>query len=172
MQRKDWRVVVSMHVAEDDEQALHEVGPGERVETTTYFEDTLGREPGLSADPLRDGVRAGTTLVGSPETVANGVERLLELSEGGFGGVMFRAHEWADRERTLEELRAVRPLCDAAVPGRARPGDGVERMAARQPQKGAGRQCRGGAPGVHRHRPGRFPTNTAFAPSALATSTR
>jgi limonene 1,2-monooxygenase len=100
MERKDWRVVVSMHVAEDDEQALREVGPGERVETTTYFEDTLGREPGLSADPLRDGVRAGTTLVGSPDTVAKGIERLLELSEGGFGGVMFRAHEWADRERT------------------------------------------------------------------------
>jgi limonene 1,2-monooxygenase len=100
MERKDWRVVVSMHVAEDDEQALHEVGPGERVETTTYFEDTLGREPGQSADPLRDGVRAGTTLVGSPDTVAKGVERLLELSKGGFGGVMFRAHEWANRERT------------------------------------------------------------------------
>ena len=100
MDRKDWRVVVTLHVAEDDEQALREVGAGERVETTTYFEDTLGREPGLSQDPLRDGVRAGTTLVGSPETVAKGIERLVELSEGGFGGVMFRAHEWAGREPT------------------------------------------------------------------------
>ncbi len=100
MDRKDWRVVVTLHVAEDDEQALREVGAGERVETTTYFEDPLGREPGLSQDPLRDGVRAGTTLVGSPETVVKGIERLVELSEGGFGGVMFRAHEWADREQT------------------------------------------------------------------------
>ncbi len=100
MDRKDWRVVVTLHVAEDDEQALREVGAGERVETTTYFEDTLGREPGLSQDPLRDGVRAGTTLVGSPETVVKGIERLVELSEGGFGGVMFRAHEWAGREPT------------------------------------------------------------------------
>jgi len=100
MDRKKWRVVVSAHIAEDDEQALQDVGAGERVETTTYFKDTLGREPGLSQDPLRDGVRAGTTLVGSPDTVIKGIERLLELSEGGFGGVMFRAHEWADREKT------------------------------------------------------------------------
>ncbi len=100
MERKDWRLVVSAHIAEDDEQALREVGPGERVETQTYFEDTLGREPGLSQDPLRDGVRMGTTLVGSPETVIKGIERLIELSDGGFGGVMFRAHEWADREQT------------------------------------------------------------------------
>jgi limonene 1,2-monooxygenase len=100
MDRREWRIVVSAHIAEDDEAALRDVGAGERHETTTYFEDTLGREPGLSQDPLRDGVRAGTTLVGSPATVIKGIDRLLELSEGGFGGVLFRAHEWADREKT------------------------------------------------------------------------
>jgi limonene 1,2-monooxygenase len=26
---------------------------------------------------------------------------LLEYSQGGFGGVLFRAHEWANREQTL-----------------------------------------------------------------------
>ena len=41
------------------------------------------------------------TLVGSPDTVARGIERLIEQSQGGIGGVMFRAHEWADREQTL-----------------------------------------------------------------------
>ena len=30
------------------------------------------------------------------------VERLLEASGGGFGGMMFRAHEWANREDTLK----------------------------------------------------------------------
>ena len=39
---------------------------------------------------------------------------------GGFGGVLFRAHEWANREQTLRELRAVRALRDAALPGLAR----------------------------------------------------
>ena len=101
MNRKDWRLVVSAHVAEEDERALREVSAGERVETTSYFEDTLGRGPGLSQDPLRDGVKAGTTLVGSPDTVARGIERLIALTEGGCGGVLFRAHEWADREQTM-----------------------------------------------------------------------
>jgi limonene 1,2-monooxygenase len=99
--RRRWRLVVNAHVAEDDEQALREVRAGERVETQTYFEDTLGRPPGRSDDPLRQGVAMGTTLVGSPETVTKGIHRLIELSKGGIGGVLFRAHEWANREQTL-----------------------------------------------------------------------
>jgi limonene 1,2-monooxygenase len=101
MDRKDWRVVVTMHIAEDAEQALREVHHGERAETVTYFEETLGRPPGRSDEPLRDGVKMGTTLVGSPETAIKGIEKLLELSKGGFGGVLFRAHEWANREQTM-----------------------------------------------------------------------
>jgi limonene 1,2-monooxygenase len=101
MDRKNWRVVVNAHVADDDEQALAEVKKGERVETQTYFEDTLGRPPGRADDPLRDGVKMGTTTVGSPETVVKGIKRLLEYSQGGFGGILFRAHEWANREQTL-----------------------------------------------------------------------
>jgi limonene 1,2-monooxygenase len=99
--RKKWRVVVNAHIAEDDGQALDEVRKGERNETITYFEDTLGRPPGRSDDPLTDGVKMGTTLVGSPETVAKGIKRLLEYSQGGFGGILFRAHEWATREQTM-----------------------------------------------------------------------
>ncbi len=101
MDRKQWRVVVNVHVAEDDEQALREVHRAERHETITYFEETLGRPPGRSDDPLRDGVAMGTTLVGSPETVSRGIERLQGYSQGGFGGLLFRAHEWATREQTL-----------------------------------------------------------------------
>ena len=101
MDRRKWRIVVNAHVAEDDEQALREVKLGERLETVTYFEETLGRPPGRSDDPLRDGVKQGTTLVGSPDTVAKGIERLLGYSNGGFGGLLFRAHEWANREQTM-----------------------------------------------------------------------
>ncbi|MBW4093000.1 MAG: LLM class flavin-dependent oxidoreductase, partial [Proteobacteria bacterium] len=99
--RKNWRVVVNAHLAEDDEQALREVAKGERVETVSYFEDTLGRPPGRSDDPLREGVKMGTTLVGSPDTVAKGIRRLLDYSQGGFGGILFRAHEWASREQIM-----------------------------------------------------------------------
>ena len=100
MDRANWRMVMNVHVAETDAQAMDEVRVGERQETVTYFEDALGRPPGRSEDPLTDGVRAGTTLVGSPETVARGIENLIIHSEGGFGGFMFRAHDWADREQT------------------------------------------------------------------------
>ncbi len=129
MDRRDWRLVVNVHVAGDDEQALREVQRAERHETVTYFEETLGRPPGRSEDPLRDGVRLGTTLIGSPDTVIRGVERLWELSQGGFGGLLFRAHEWATREQTLRsyELFAQR---DAPLPGLAGYDPPVERVGA------------------------------------------
>ena len=101
MDRAKWRLVVNVHVAEDDELAIRQVHASERRETVTYFEDTLGRPPGRHQDPLREGVRQGTTLVGTPDTVTKGIDRLIELSQGGFGGVLFRAHEWASREETL-----------------------------------------------------------------------
>jgi limonene 1,2-monooxygenase len=101
MDRRDWRLVVNVHVAPDDEQALREVHRGERHETVTYFEDTLGRPPGRADDPLRDGVKMGTTLVGTPDTVVAGIQRLQGYAQGGFGGLLFRAHEWATREETL-----------------------------------------------------------------------
>lgn len=104
MDRKEWRLVVNMHCAEDDEEALRQVRQGERIETISYFEETLGRPAGRSDDPLRDGVKMGTTLVGSPETIAKGLHRLIELTRGGCGGFMFRAHEWANRRHTMESF--------------------------------------------------------------------
>ena len=100
MNRKSWKLVVNVHVAEDDEEALRQVKRAERHETITYFEETLGRPPGRSDDPLTEGVKMGTTLVGSVDTVVRGIRKLWELSDGGFGGLLFRAHEWANREQT------------------------------------------------------------------------
>src|SRR5688572_1316702 len=45
MGRRQWRVVVNVHVAEDDDEALRQVQRAERHETVTYFEETLGRPP-------------------------------------------------------------------------------------------------------------------------------
>ncbi len=104
MDRKHWSLVVNMHCAEDDEEALNQVRTGERAETLTYFEETLGRPAGRADDPLRQGVKMGTTLVGSPETVARGLHRLIEMSGGGCGGFMFRAHEWANRPDTMKSF--------------------------------------------------------------------
>ena len=35
MDRRDWRLVINMHVAEDDEEALRQVHAGERIETVS-----------------------------------------------------------------------------------------------------------------------------------------
>ncbi len=104
MDRKQWSLVVNMHCAEDDETALAQVRKGERVETLSYFEETLGRPAGRADDPLREGVKMGTTLVGSPETIIKGINHLISASKGGVGGFMFRAHEWANRRETFESF--------------------------------------------------------------------
>jgi len=57
MDRKKWRLVVNVHVADDDEEALRHVKKAERHETVTYFEETLGRPPGRMDDPLTEGVK-------------------------------------------------------------------------------------------------------------------
>lgn len=101
MNRREWRLVVNMHCAEDDETALAQVRHGERIETIAYFEETLGRPAGRADDPLRDGVKMGTTLVGSPETIAKGLHAMIAKTGGGCGGFMFRAHEWANRADTM-----------------------------------------------------------------------
>ncbi|GGG17731.1 monooxygenase [Caldovatus sediminis] len=99
--RANWMLVVNMHCAEEDERAMREVRHGERIETLSYFSETLGRPPMRSENPLAEGLAAGTTLVGSPDTIARGIERLIGFTEGGCGGILFRAHEWANREDTL-----------------------------------------------------------------------
>jgi limonene 1,2-monooxygenase len=99
--RANWMLVVNMHCAEEDERAMREVRHGERIETLSYFSETLGRPPMRSENPLAEGLAAGTTLVGSPDTIARGIERLIGFTEGGCGGILFRAHEWANREETL-----------------------------------------------------------------------
>ena len=99
--RDNWRLVVNMHCAEDDETAMAEVRLGERIETQKYFSETLGRPPMRSENPLQEGLAASTTLVGSPDTIAAGIERLLAYTGGGAGAVLFRAHDWANREQTL-----------------------------------------------------------------------
>jgi limonene 1,2-monooxygenase len=99
--RDNWRLVVNMHCAEDDETAFRDVRVGERIETQTYFSETLGRPPMRSENPLQEGLAAASTLVGSPETIIDGINRLLAYTQGGAGAVLFRSHEWANREATL-----------------------------------------------------------------------
>ena len=119
MNRDNWRLVVNMHCAEDDETAMRDVRVGERIETQSYFSETLGRPPMRSENPLQEGLAAATTLVGSPETIIDGLNRLLAYTDGGAGAVLFRSHEWANREQTLRSYelfaRWVMPRFQASV---------------------------------------------------------
>ena len=69
--------------------------------SVTVEDGRITRVHGSHANPLTEGVKMGTTLVGSVETVVKGIEHLQRQSGGGFGGLLFRAHEWATREQTL-----------------------------------------------------------------------
>lgn len=106
--RADWRVLVSFHLAETKEQARKEAVHGLQRWHNEYNVDTLGR-PGANKvdDPweLLEATTAGGTngagaaVIGTPDEM---VEALLKLQEttGGFGTVLGFAHDWANREAT------------------------------------------------------------------------
>src|SRR6185312_4696840 len=91
MQRQDWRVVRSLHLAESREQAYREAERGERNETNEYF-GGIGAPP--TTETLEQVVKSGAAIVGTPEDAITAIEQLIEAS-GGFGTLLFRAHEWA-----------------------------------------------------------------------------
>jgi limonene 1,2-monooxygenase len=172
MYRDKWRLVVNVHVAEDDEEALRQVKRAERHETVTYFEETLGRPPGRSDDPLTEGVKMGTTLVGSVETVVRGIEHLQRQSGGGFGGLLFRAHEWATREQTLRSYELFARYVMPRFRARSRPR-GSNEVGARQPQDDLQPERRGDPPRVHRcgpRRPGGVQAENVGRPRRVAGS--
>ena len=129
--RDNWRLVINMHCAEDDETALREVRVGERIETQSYFSETLGRPPMRSENPLKEGLAAATTLVGSPETIVEGIGRLLAYTGGGAGAVLFRAHDWANREQTLRSYELfARWVMPRFQPGAMAPAESREWVSA------------------------------------------
>jgi len=79
---------------------LRHVKKAERHETVTYFEETLGRPPGRMDDPLTEGVKMGTTLVGSADTVVPHRESAAD-ERRRLRGLLFRAHEWRPAKQTL-----------------------------------------------------------------------
>lgn len=98
MDRAQWRLVKSFHIAETREQAFRDVEEGERRETVSYFQQTLGLPPG--PDTLKEIVERGIALVGTPADAIAMIEQLQEES-GGFGGLLIRAGDWAGREAML-----------------------------------------------------------------------
>ena len=120
--RRKWRLVGPMHLAETEEQARKDVAFG-LVQWVDYFERVaaLPLAPNtLDPDKMVDALmETGFAVIGTPDMAAAQIERLVEQS-GGFGTYLLMAHEWADREATLHSYelfaREVAPRFQGTTP--------------------------------------------------------
>ena len=106
--RKNWRVLVSFHLAESKKQAQEEALLGLQNWHNNYNVHVLGR-PGASKvdDPwkLMDATAgngaegAGAAVIGTPDEMVKMLKNLQDVT-GGFGTVLGFAHDWANPEAT------------------------------------------------------------------------
>jgi limonene 1,2-monooxygenase len=101
--RRSWRLVGPVHVAETEEQARADVKFG-IADWVDYFQNVaaLPVAPHVgAADDIVDAMNAtGFAVIGTPDQVAAQIQRLVDAS-GGFGSFLVMAHDWADRAATL-----------------------------------------------------------------------
>jgi limonene 1,2-monooxygenase len=110
--RANWRVLSSWHIAETREEARKQAGRGLMHWHNEYTVGTL-RRPGavVFKDPdeavemtaFADGAAA---VIGTPDDLIASIRNLMEIS-GGFGAVIGFAHDWANREDTLRSWELV-----------------------------------------------------------------
>ena len=104
--RSEWRVVLSFHLADTKEQALADLEA--RFAHRAYIGDSRAPGVGLAFGPqgadLEEALANSPGLiVGTPEEAVEAVQAVVERS-GGIGGVLAMHHEWADTEATLKSL--------------------------------------------------------------------
>jgi limonene 1,2-monooxygenase len=103
--RRDWRVLLSWHIAETREQARREAGEGLMRWNNEYVFETLKR-PGSklfrSPDEAVDEtafVPGAASVIGTPDDLVKAIRALIPIT-GGFGTVIGFVHDWANRENT------------------------------------------------------------------------
>jgi limonene 1,2-monooxygenase len=102
--RRAWRLVGPMHIAESEDQARHDVTFGLPA-FHRYFQlsGLFGVQP--ASDDLDDVIDAlissGFAVIGTPDQAIGQIER-LQRQAGGFGAFLFMTTEWADRAATLK----------------------------------------------------------------------
>jgi limonene 1,2-monooxygenase len=107
VQRKNWRLVTMMHVAETREKARENVQFGlERF--AQYFRDiaTFPIIPAGITDPYEWLLETKNAVIGTPDDAIEYIETLLE-GAGGFGSLMQLAHNWADFEGTKRSYELI-----------------------------------------------------------------
>jgi len=107
--RRGWRMVGPMHIAETEEQAREDVKFG-LLDFHRYFglSAAFGVKPeSADFDAVFDAfVSSGFAVIGTPDQAAAQIERLIAKSEG-FGSYLFLAHEWADHAATLKSYELI-----------------------------------------------------------------
>jgi limonene 1,2-monooxygenase len=107
--RRNWRVMMSWHIAETRDQARQEAVQGLQRWHNEYNVRILGRPGAKHTDDaweLLDSITAagangtGSAVVGTPDDLIAAIRNLQTLT-GGFGVVLGFAHDWANREATL-----------------------------------------------------------------------
>ena len=104
--RKNWRVLMSWHIAETREEARAQAGEGLKLWHNEYQVGTLMRpdaKPFLTAEQALHEtafVEGAAAVIGTPDDLVAAIRKMLS-SSGGFGTVLGFAHDWANRENTL-----------------------------------------------------------------------
>jgi limonene 1,2-monooxygenase len=104
--RRDWRVLLSWHIAETREKARAKAREGLLRHHNHYVVGTLQR-PG--AKPFGDPDEAvdktafsdgSAATIGTPDDLVERIKSVLEVS-GGFGTIVGFVHDWANPENTM-----------------------------------------------------------------------
>ncbi len=104
--RKNWRIVISWHIAETREEARQQAKLGLFRHNNLYTVGTLAAGEGTIYKTPEEAVEdvafseASTAVIGTPDDLVAKIRELLELT-GGFGCVIGFVHDWANRENTL-----------------------------------------------------------------------
>jgi limonene 1,2-monooxygenase len=104
--RRNWRVLLSWHIAETREKARAEARDGLLRHHNEYIVGTLqrpGSAPFTSPDEAVDKtafVDGAAATIGTPDDLVKKLKSVLEVS-GGFGTVVGFVHDWANPENTF-----------------------------------------------------------------------
>ena len=106
--RRDWRVLVSFHLAESKKQAQQEALDGLWWWHNEYNVRVLARTGSVRVEDRWElmnqvsgtGSAVGSAVIGTPDELVAKIRELQQVT-GGFGVVLGFAHDWANREATL-----------------------------------------------------------------------
>ena len=104
--RKNWRVLLSWHIAETRQKAREEARDGLMRHHNEYILGTLqrpGAKPFKTPDEAVDKtafVDGAAATIGTPDDLVRTIKNVIDVS-GGFGTVVGFVHDWANPENTM-----------------------------------------------------------------------